>query len=519
MAVRKRLKTPVVQFNLQGVNMDLPVNMLPENVFTDVQNMEPWDIGMAATEGNAQAFGTALFAPEHTQFNIQADQFYWLYAGSDGIGVTDGTNHFDITPAAGVTSTWPANWTSTDVNGLSVINNVKDAPVYWDGMTSNIMLPLPGWPAATTAASIRAFKNNLIALDIRDASGDFTNQVMWSNFAAPGSIPDSWTPLPENSAGAVVLADTLGGCLDGLQFRDSFLIFKDHSTYTMNFIGGNSVFAFRKLFASSGVLGTDCAAEYLGNVLLFTDGDIIITDGQRGDSIIDKRMRRWLFNNIDSDNYRTSFVVSYHSRNQVWFCFPENGASECTKALVWDAKDDKYGIRDLKPTPHISRGLTSNVTGVTDWAGDMQAWNLDYTQWNASLFNPTQDNLVQSDRINTKLYAVNEGTTDDGDIITHRAIREGLTFGDETKVKVVRAVWPRITGTPGTIIEIRIGASDFDSDAYAWSDSINYIVGANEKIDVFARGRFIAISLVSNIDQAPYIIHGVEFSVQIKGSY
>jgi hypothetical protein len=495
--------------------------MLDEHTFSDVINVEPFDIGVRSSSGYAEVFGTPLFAPEHVINNKTAAAFYWLYASSGGIGVTDGQSHFDITPTTPpITSTWPANWTDAQLNQIVCVNNNVDPPWFWDNVPANIMQALPDWPVATTCRSLRAYQNNLIAMDIRGPGGDFINQLMWSDAADPGTIPQSWTPLPENSAGDNVLADTIGTLIDGQAFRDTFLLLKEHSTYLMNFIGGNFVFGFRKLFDTSGILSTNCAAEYLGEVFILTDGDFIRTDGQTAQTLIDKRMRRWLFNNIDSDAYQSSFVVSYHAKNQVWCCFPEAGESEPTLALVWDATDDKFGVRELRPSAaHIARGQVGGLSGVLNWDDDDGEWDLDVTGWNSALFNPTEDALVQANRTQTRLVAVNEGTTYGGEAIHSRVEKTGLDFGDFKRIKLVKTFAPRIIGNPGTELTIRLGSSNNDANIVQWSAPVPYVIGDSQKIDTFAQGRFIAFSIESKRDQATWLLQGVEFEYDLQGYF
>lgn len=514
-AKRKTLKT----FSFTGVNKDLPANMLDENLYSDVLNMEAFDLGMRASKGISQAFGTPLFPPEYLVFNKDPTQFYWLYASSDGIGVTDGQNHSDISPAVPISSAWPTNWTHADLNNIIILNNRINDPIWWDGVTSNLMAALPGWPTNTKAGAMRAYNNNLIAMDITDNNGVFENLLMWSNSADPGTVPTSWTPLPENDAGFNTLSDTVGSLLDGQQFRDSFMLFKEHSTYAMNYIGGQFVFAFRKLFTTSGILTANCSAEYLGNVFVLTDGDVIFTDGQAANSLIDKKMRSWLFNNIDADSYKTSFVTAFHSENQVWCCFPENGATEPTLALVWDASDNRYGIRELKPTSHIARGQVGNVAGHISWDDDSQPWDEDLTSWNQALFNPTEDALLQADRINTLLLAVNEGTTLDGQIIQTRVERTGLDFGDVEYTKYIRSVIPRIIGLTGTVLSVRIGSAKNDSDPVQWSEPGEYIVGESQQVNLTTTGRFIAVRIEGSLDQPPWIVNEILFDFDFQGRF
>ncbi len=505
----------------RGVIKDLPPGKIDENVLTDALNVESWDVGMRQSRGITEAFQGVLFPPEHLAFNKDANLFYWLYCSSAGIGITDGAAHFDISPTIPITSVWPATWTEAYLNTLIAINNGIDPPWYWDGDTAGPVLPLPDWPAGRTCNAMRAYKNNLLALGTFGAGGDLIDQILWSSSADPGAIPGSWTPLPTNDAGDTVLADTIGALLDGITFRDTFMLFKEHSTYLMNFIGGNFVFNFRKLFTTSGILTQNCAAEYLGNVMVMTDGDVIQTDGVAARSIIDKRMRSFIFNNIDSEQYRQAFAVSFHSENQVWFCFPEVGESECTLALVWDASDDSFGIRELNPkTPHIARGQVGNVTGVQDWDSDGGAWDTDTTTWNAALFNPTEDSLLQADRVNTKLYAVNEGQTYAGQTIESRVERIALDFGNNQRIKLVKALILRVSADAGTVFTVRVGSSNAETDPVAWSAPVTFTVGQSEpRIPIFAQGRYIAYMVESSNSLLPFAIHGIDFEFDWQGLY
>lgn len=519
---QSQTRRQIKSFQISGVNRDLPPNELPDDIYSDCLNMEAFDIGMRSMRGHTLAFPSPLFAPEYLVFNDRPGLFFWIYASGAGIGVTDGELHFDITPAAGVTSVYPGvQWTHANLNSLVVLNNQVDVPVYWDNVTSNIMIPLPDWPAATVAGAIREFNYNLIAFNIDGPGGTLDNQMLWSNSADPGAIPDSWTPLPDNSAGSNTLSDTPGQLIDGQQFRDEMMIFKEHSTYTMRFIGGNQVFAFRKLFTTSGLLTTGCSAEYLGRVVILTDGDLILSDGQSGESLIDKRMRSWLFNQLDTDNYQNAFITAYQAENQVWVCFPENGETDCTLALVWDATDNKIGIRDLiPPTPSVARGQVGNVTGVISWSADPDNWSQDTTIWNQAIFNPTEDALLQADRIATETYAVNEGTSFNGTPINSKVEKSGMSFGDEFAVKLIRKVVPRIIGNVGTKVTIRVGAAGNDADIIAWTPPQDFIIGTqSQALDVLVNGRFIAFSVESETDQPSWQLIGMDFAFDWKGRF
>ena len=510
------------RLRLNGVNKDLPENQLANNQYTDVQNMEPFDAGMRSCQGFEEAFATPLFAPEHILFNEFLQVYYWVYMSSAGIGVHNGSSHFNITPAAGVTSTWlTAKWTATILQGFCYLNNGIDAPVYWWNDTASICQPLPGWPAATTAGAIRAFQYNLLAVNITDAGGTRENQILWSDAAEPNLPPTAWAPLPTNEAGSNELADTLGPLIDAQQLRNYMLLFKGHATYVAQYIGGNFVFSFRKLSAEAGILAENCAVEHLGSVYVITDGDIVRTDGVNVESIINRRLQRWLFAQIDADYYRKSFAVVFYEKNQIWFCFPTSGNQDCNLAVILDVNTGEVGLRDIQPAAsHITRGLVGGITGVIDWDSDSQSWDDDQTVWSAALFNPTEDSLLQADRNNTKFYAIDTANDYAGAVIQSRVEKTGLDFDYPANLKQVHAITPRITGEAGVILSIEVGYANDDGGAVTWSAPKTYTVGSSFRIPVQqVTGRFIAFKIYSAASQTQWTITGVDIEYEIKGMH
>ncbi|GAG28067.1 unnamed protein product, partial [marine sediment metagenome] len=246
----------------------------------------------AAAPGWEAAGGNTLFKALWLLPFQTLETFYWIYVGTDdagttgGIGLTDGTTHWDITPA--VWAATPAgSITGGVLNGVPFINNGIDIPVFWDLVPTNVMTTLPGWPAAQRCQAMRAFKYHLIAMNMTDAGGDFPDVVAWSDAANPGQIPATWIADPSNQAGSFSIAATPGGVVDGLALRDQFMVYKQHSTAIMQYIAGQFVFSNRKAFVTSGILARNCAAEMYGAHYVITDGDIIQHNGQEVKSLID----------------------------------------------------------------------------------------------------------------------------------------------------------------------------------------------------------------------------------------
>ena len=494
----------LVPFAPMGINLDHPPEELGPEAWSngrgvlfrnDAAERQGGEVVLADVSQSAAPFG-----PQHL-VNVQfGPNTYWLYSGAAGIGVWDGVNAFDISPttppAVGGT---PERWTSAVLNNLPVLNLEGVSPWFWNIDTGAAMLELPGWPASTSCAALRAFKYHLIAMNITAPGGAFDTQLLWSNSADPGLVPTEWAATPENDAGETIIAATPGALVDGLALRDQFVICKQHSTYLMQYIGGNFVFLFRKALVTSGALATNCMTEVLGRLLILTDGDVVLFDGQETHSLLENRFKRALFRGLDGDTYRTSFVVSHPTQSEVWVCVPETGSPHPNIAAVWDRNTDSWGIRSLFPeTTYIGRGIIPDTGVDPTWDGDAQAWDLDDTRWNQSTFNPTDDGLLQGDEPGLQLIQVDEGLTHhDGSDIEGRIGKDSMPFDDLHSRKICTALWPYVIADQAVELTVRVGFQDRYSDPIRWLPEQTFNPATDERVPLIGTGRYISVHFSS----------------------
>ena len=154
----------------------------------------------------------------------------WYYMGESTIYGTDGVVHTDITPASWSAMSELNQGISFTLNTLPIFNNTIDAPVYTTGETVQC-LPLPDWPVDTTCEALRPYRNFLVAMNISGPGGNDADYLQWSDAAAAGLPPQSWTPEINNQAGNNVIGDTTGRIIDGLTLRGDFVIYKEDSTH------------------------------------------------------------------------------------------------------------------------------------------------------------------------------------------------------------------------------------------------------------------------------------------------
>ena len=485
----------------QGVIKDLAPIDVPEERYTDSLNMIVRDGYQARIEGLADVFGTQIGPPVWMMNVLTPSVSFWMYAtDGDEVGVTDGVTHSDITPTIGPgASTLLNRWTGSMFNGVPVFNSgAGDTPWFWNTSPGSVAVPLTGWPANAFCAALRTHGNFIMALDYTDGGGNHIETlVKWSDSAAPGEIPSLWDPSPSNDAGDLSLAATPGAVIDGLSLRNSFIVYKQGSTYAMDSIGGQFIFSQRPLFLTSGILSRNCVVEFNGRHAVLTDGDFVVHDGHQIQSVIDSKLRRYIFDNISADNFQAAFVVLNKPRSEIWICFPTGSNTYADQAVVWSYEDNEFGIRELYNTPFAAPGIMPDLTaGATDWDSQVDTWAASAGTWNASNFNPSEDALVLTDLVNG-FYQVDIGTQFVLADIGAQLNKDSMDFGDPELVKTLRAVWPRIDGVSGDVVNVSVGAQMNQNDPITFSAPVPFVIGTDKKVDTFAVGRLLSFRFTS----------------------
>jgi hypothetical protein len=138
-------------------------------------------------------YALAAFTTSTARFLVQAC--------TDAVFVDDGSTRTDITGAVTLTGARDDRWTLCDFNGVLVLNNSVDDPVYWNGNPASSIATISGWSAGNSADALRSFKYYLVALGVTKSGTKYPYRVQWSNAAEQGSLPTTWTAAATNDAG------------------------------------------------------------------------------------------------------------------------------------------------------------------------------------------------------------------------------------------------------------------------------------------------------------------------------
>ena len=512
----------------RGIVADQPPHFVPPEMFTSGENVSFRNARIQRVGGMASIWQSVNPLPEppiHLLYSPYQGIGYWLICGADSVTVTDGITFADITPASPLQNVTENFWVSGTLNGLAILNNGKDAPIYWDGNTINACQTLPDWPTNTFAYSVRPYKYHLVALSIDGPGGLDDTFLQWSDAAAPGQVPQSWTIDPSSEAGNNILGDETGGIIDGLALRDDFIIYKRHSTYIMTYVGGQIVMAFRKLFVGVGVLGRNCVAELNGFHYVLADGDVFVHDGQTVRSIADDRVRETLFTLIDANFYSNSYVVANKNENEIYFCVPTGGLPEARNALVYHVDSDVWGHRDIPSCPHAAEGIVAtgvDPAPVVSWDSFTTFWQFANRKWNqtSQTIGTVNDGVLfaQPDGYNGRnVLFLDAATLQNGLIVDARLERLSWDMGSPGQIKIVRRIWPQFTVANGTVFNFQVGGEINLSDPISFQSFI-YTQGEDKSVDVLVTGRYISIIIETEQD-AVWQLTGFDIEYELRSRF
>tara|TARA_Y100000004_G_scaffold45164_1_gene49586 strand:+ start:111 stop:1661 length:1551 start_codon:yes stop_codon:yes gene_type:complete len=507
--------------NPKGMIKDTNNTALPKEFFSHTENARFEDGAAKKILGQDQVFGTPTVAPYFALNWTTGANSYWFYAGTAKIYRYDGSSHANFTRSSGgdysTNLTGVGNWTGSIFNGLPILNNGVDDPQALASTGASNFSDLSNWPANTTCKVIRPYKNFLVSLNLTESSTNLPNKVRWGASAENLTLPSTWVASSTNDAGSVTLGDAGDFIIDGFPLKQSFIIYKENSTYLMNFIGGNLVFSFQKLFDDSGVLSRNCVAEFNGNHFVVTAGDLIVHNGVKKKSVATNIIKRTLFSEIDSTNYANTFVTHNKQKNEIWVSYPTVGSTFCNKALIWNYNTNSFSFRDLPDILHISTGIVNPGASPVVWSGQSQTWDTYSTteNWGMRTFNPTETSILMSSTGNTKFFRGDNGFDFAGSDFTMILERKGLVLdGNPNTVKQVRKVTPRFSSTGSA--EIFVGSSMTPDGTYSYKTQQTINPDSQNKVDARSTGKYIAIKF-QHTSATTFELNGYDLEYEVLG--
>jgi hypothetical protein len=500
----------VQEFSPQGVNLDSMPVALAADVYTGVSNMRTSGSGMTRADGETPYDPQVPIAPKWgICFNVGYAPVL-LVAGDAGVQISDGAVWTDVKPASGWNAFTAGQMTGGLLNGYPVFNAPGMAPWYYDG---TVVKPLPGWLAGKQTFTLAPFNQHLFAGSIISASID-NEYLAWSDAATLGNVPLTWTPTTANQAGDLYLGLGSGPVMAMHPLMENLMVYRTAGCYAVTYSGRPFIYTARKVSAEIGAASCNAVARVGSSHALMTPGDFILTDGTAVRSIGEGRVKRNIFAQISENGLKRCHAYVVQSRNEVVFALALGREDVCNMAYVWDTTRDKWSIRELPDITHTATGIIPQYAPPDTWTNDAGTWDTDDKPWDSPPFGGYKPNPAGMSPTRVEVFNLDVGDTRaNGDSITAVCERTAILIGDEPRVKLIHALYPKLEGMDGDIVTIRVGGQMAPSDLVTWGPAQDYVIGRSRRIDCNVQGRYAAIHIEGR-NLAPWSISGfgIEFS-------
>lgn len=511
-----------------GAIADESSYMLPPEAWSLAHNVEFRDGVAKKMKGWSQVFGTPGVAPHFAMHIQDLAQEWWLYTSLTKGYVYNGSTHTDITRSVGgdYTAAETRDWNGTILGGIPILNNGADVPQFWASYNvATKLAALTNWDANHRCKVIRALGPHLIAANITKTATRYPHMVKTSHPADPGSVPSSWdvTDATKDTTEKDLSDVQSGHIMDLMPLRGQMFIYKENAAWRMRFIGGRFVWAYDTFLETIGALGPRC-------VTLLSDGqkhvvwgqdDIVVHDGQQAFSILTKRWRRTLFAEISTANYLNCFCYTRPDTKQVFFCYPEEGQTNPTKALVWNYEEGSLGVFSTADVNYRNAATGSvQSSDLSDWT-EAGTWDTDTALWSDTsrrrtiLCNVTStefhmtESTEQRDGVNFSAILQRESLAQIG------KKRTGEWIVDFERRKFVNRIWIKAAGGP---ISIRVGTQELVPGPITWSASQVFDPTTQTYLDFNLSGRATSVEFSSS-GNVGWTLEGYKLDVTLAGNF
>ena len=530
---------PIRDLGSVGVITDVDPFNLSLNAYTRAKNVRfdqgnirrsPCFRNVSAISGFTPVFIHGVFSTSgYDTVTLVSDDF-------DVYTFSNGTTTLDYNSSL---SSSNSSVTATSLANVQYLNRGDTTPLYKSPSMSNYA-SLVNWPSGYTCASLRSYGDFLIALNTSEGSTEFPTRVRFSDIALANNAPSSWDETDTTkSAGFNDLAQMDTPIIDGQTLGSNFLIYSSDQVWLMEFVGGTFIFNFRKLFQDAGVINQNCIVEVEGKHYVFDQDDIYVTDGVTLQSIVDGRVKNYIFSGIDTGALDKCFVQFDQAREEIYFCYKSSddmseftNGDGCNRAAVFNYRSNTWSFMDL---PNVYSGTTANVSTVATYASTSLTYNEaggTYASQDAGFDRhilmlgqlSTSDGLTDH-----KIYGLdgideNSALTSAIDIAATKGIkleRVGIDLDELqlplTGYKNIKKMSPQFsTVATNKTFDVSMGAADLASDVPTYDISYSFNISSEHKIDSRSAGRYLSYK-IETPDTKDFTISGFDFDVVATG--
>lgn len=503
-----------------GVVTDIAPHELPPSVWTTANNIRFF-------QGYAQSvFHDISVLADETKPDTSVNYAYGMlgfdedkiaYATGSSLYVYTGTQHEDYTG-----TTIPSaseDWSSLLFSNTVIFSNIATIPQALLPGTSTY-IDLTDWDSNWRTHELIGYKNFLIALNTVESGFEYTQRVRWSDASEPNNIPSSWDATdPTKLAGFNDLTDAYGYIITGKPLSDVLYIYTSREIFAVQYVGGTSIFNFRKINGNVGLLSRKAICEYKGNHVFMSKDNIYVFDGVNVQSIVNGNIREQLFRDIKVEYINNIQIIARTQYNEIWVCYPDQSSEGVnTHAAVYNMETKAWSFRRLNNYVEISILRKPSDPGVL-WNDADYEWESSdaYRTWNSKDFG---SDILLGSTSGGSFMLVDQIDQSDYNLVStleRRYIDLDETGTPATNIKAIRSIYPQFSGNGK--IYVHIGVSNYSNGPVAWETPKPFVIGTDTRVDFRTSGRYITVKFVSTSKNVSWKFTGydIEFDNRFRG--
>ena len=438
----------------------------------------------------------------------------------------DGTAWEDVTRLSGPYNS--GNWHSFVWGDSVVFNNGIDAPQILTPGAANF-IDLPNWglltsgQKAVSAKSLRPFGNFMVALNITIDGVVKPNQVWWSDAAVLDNNDanfnqPSWDyESPTNLSGFTYVGVSDGELVDSLTLDTSHMIYLKTATFAMQLIGGQFVFAFRRVL-EYGLAQLGAVAEYNNFHYVIDPATVYIHDGSTVRQVANARVEETFLSALkEFSDLRCEHNIGDKEIHTLYV----DKSDDRRKLLIYNYEEDNFTFADAwfddpaVGAVSLAYGLKVDPGGGT-WEANTDTWETIQGTWGD--LDPSSDARVMYWLLPDKLMLAEQSTTREP---TKRYFARSGRWAfsdfspefDSNNTNEFSRILPHIEGE--ALTRFTISTAENLGSAVKVADTGDYDPESGYKVDIRANGRYIIMD-VDIIGDGAWEFFSMEMDVEAE---
>lgn len=260
-------------------------------------------------------------------------------------------------------------WTQTNFGEDLVFGPSGGGIYYWDstgGNTNNRGVLVSSFVGASDVPIVQ---NYIISSDIfrfvfclgTNNIGDTVEDKLLVRWSDQEDVTN-WTPQATNQAGSIRLSRG-SEIVTAIQARQELLIWTDAALYSFQYVGAPAVWGAQAVGSNTSIASKNARAFANGVAYWMGKDGFYIYDGRV--QTLPCSLRRYIFDDINREQYEQVFAGTLEAFNEVWFYYPSANSTKVDRYVLYNYVENTWSYGTLGRTAWVDSGLEDYPLAAT----------------------------------------------------------------------------------------------------------------------------------------------------------